>query len=629
MNALEALARDLGVDVTWQTQAGELATVSEDTLLAMVNLLGADIRTPSDAGDARRAWQQHRMARVLEPTTVVWDARPAVLRMYVPEVQADAPLECHLELDDGREWWAPVSKLEADVMPARADGYVRIDARLPVHLLPGVHTARVTGARLTGASTVIATPSTMPGGALRAWGVFAPLYSLYDAADDGPATLATLGRFGSWAHTRGAQVVGTLPLLATYYGAGAEPCDPSPYAPVSRRFWNEAYLDLDAVPGSAPASGGAPGGEMIDPPAVAAAARARLEPAVDALRARRAFQLWIERRDDVRAYAAFRAAIEGTGTAQGYHEVAQWLMEQQLHDVVDAFDARRQLLYLDLPLGSHPRGYDVHEGGDTFLREATVGAPPDAYQALGQDWGFTPLHPDRARVTGHRYLRECLHAQFRFARLLRIDHVMGLDRLWIIPNGMPASAGAYVRYPSEEQWASVCLTANASGAGIVGENLGTVPPATNRALRAHDGLGMWVLEFEVPADAAPVPPRADVLACINTHDLETFAAWWDMLSPGRRARLLATLRAAGALHRDGAEPEPHAVLAACYAWLGQSDAAIVLVTLEDLWLESEPQNRPGESPGAYFRRRNAYGFDELDAMPGPDQALRQLDEARR
>ncbi|HEX5094858.1 MAG TPA: 4-alpha-glucanotransferase, partial [Acidimicrobiia bacterium] len=594
MSALPALARDLGIDVTWQTHAGDDARVREETLLALVNLLGAAVRTPADADGARQAWHRQRMARVLEPTTVVWDSRTPRLRVYVPASQTDAPLECHLELDDGHEWHAPVSKLPVDVMPVDVNGYVRLDVRLPTRLPTGVHTARVTGAGVSGASTVIATPSRIPtNGVRRAWGVFAPLYALHDAVDDGPANLATLARFGAWAHGRGAQVVGTLPLLATYYGAGNEPCDPSPYAPVSRRFWNEAYLDLDAVPGTAPRAGRALEGATIDPPALAADARARLEPLVEALRAQRAFQLWIERRDDVRAYASFRATTEGNPAARTYHEIAQWLVERQLHDLVDEFDDRRQLLYLDLPLGSHPLGFDVHEGGDTFLRGATVGAPPDAFQPDGQDWGFTPLHPDRARVTGHRHLRECLEAQFRFARLLRIDHVMGLDRLWIIPDGMAASDGAYVRYASEEQWATVCLTANTSGAGVVGENLGTVPAATNRALRAHDGLGMWVLEFEVPEDATPATPRADALACCNTHDLDTFATWWDGLSPRRRARLAEVLRAADVLHlHEGEGLDPHDVLGACYAWLGRSDAAIVLVTLEDLWLETEPQNRP-------------------------------------
>jgi 4-alpha-glucanotransferase len=629
MTALEQLARDLGVDVTWQTQSGDRATVSEETLLALVNLLGADVRTPADADRARREWHHHRMARVLEPTTVVWDGRTPRVRMYLPDSLVDASLECRLELDDGTEWCAPLPKLSVEVAPADVDAFVRMDVQVPVRLPMGVHTARVTGAGVSGASTVIATPSRIGGGARRAWGVFAPLYALHDAVGGGPADLGTLGRFGDWAQTRGAQVVGTLPLLATFYGAGDEPCDPSPYAPVSRRFWNEAYLDLDAVPGCGPPPGRVPRSTTIDPPAVAAAARARLAPAVEPLRAQRAFQAWIERRDDVHAYAAFRARTEGDPAASAYHEVAQWLVEQQLRELVERFEHRRQVLYLDLPVGAHPQGYDTDEGGDVFLHDATVGAPPDAFQPDGQDWGFTPLHPDRARVGGHRYLRECLEAQFRFARLLRIDHVMGLDRLWVIPDGMPAAQGAYVRAASEEQWASVCLAANKAGADVVGENLGTVPDVTNRALRAHDGLGMWVLEFEVPEDAPPAGPRADALACCNTHDLAPFAAWWRALSPPRRTRLLTLLQAAGLLpEREGAL-DAHDVLAACYSWLGQSDAAIVLVTLEDLWLETEPQNRPGESSAAHFRRRHAYGFDEIDAMPGADRALRRLDEARR
>jgi 4-alpha-glucanotransferase len=271
-----------------------------------------------------------------------------------------------------------------------------------------------------------------------------------------------------------------------------------------------------------------------------------------------------------------------------------------------------------------------------FVRDASVGAPPDTFYAAGQDWGFPPIDPNRARLDGHAYLRACLDAHLRFAQDLRIDHVMGLHRLWFIPPGAGASAGAYVRYAGEEQWAALCIEAHRHRGTIVGENLGTVPETTNRALHDHGALGMWVLQFETPpAPPAPAPTAAQ-LACLDTHDLPPFAAWWAAIAPAQRNIVIDTLRANGVLDSSD-EPDAAAALAAIYRWLGASDAPIVVAALEDLWLETEPQNRPGTPSDENFRHRGTYGFDALDdlghhgardGLVDPTRLLRQLDEAR-
>jgi 4-alpha-glucanotransferase len=186
----------------------------------------------------------------------------------------------------------------------------------------------------------------------------------------------------------------------------------------------------------------------------------------------------------------------------------------------------------------------------------------------------------------------------------------------------------------------VCLAAHRHGASIVGENLGTVPPATDRAIRRHRALGIWVVQFELPDEPDEVvrPPGRGELACLDTHDLATFATWWRALAPIPRRALLAALRASGHLDTpvpdneapDIQEPEPEAVLAATMAWLGASRAPVVLASLEDLWLEPEPQNVPGTAdPNAMFRRRAAYGLEDLDAVASVKNTLDALDRARR
>ncbi len=215
---------------------------------------------------------------------------------------------------------------------------------------------------------------------------------------------------------------------------------------------------------------------------------------------------------------------------------------------------------------------------------------------------------------------------------------MGLHRLWVIPAGAAATAGAYVHYPAEEHWATICTVALRHGATIVGENLGTVPPATNQAMRRHRALAIWVAQFELPdaeavEDQIAEPPGASVLACIDTHDLATFATWWHALARIPRGALLRALRAAGELDDDGCadgDVEPDAVLTATLAWMGRSRAPIVLASLEDLWLEPNPQNIPGpEHQDEAFRRRAAHGIDELDGLAAVTRTLDRLEAARR
>ena len=274
--------------------------------------------------------------------------------------------------------------------------------------------------------------------------------------------------------------------------------------------------------------------------------------------------------------------------------------------------ARGQSLFLDFPIGSHREGFDVQHEGALFVRDASVGAPPDTFHAAGQDWGFPPIDPHRARLDGHAYLRACLDAHFRFARDLRIDHVMGLHRLWFIPPGAGASAGAYVRYAGEEQWAALCIEAHRHRGTIVGENLGTVPEATNRALHDHGALGMWVLQFETPpAPPAPAPTAAQ-LACVDTHDLPPFAAWWAAIAPAHRTHRHRHAARERRARLDATSPTPPRRSARSTAGSARPTRAIVVAALEDLWLETEPQNRPGTPSDENFRHRGTYGFDALD-----------------
>ncbi|OSP28840.1 4-alpha-glucanotransferase, partial [Streptomyces sp. 13-12-16] len=183
----------------------------------------------------------------------------------------------------------------------------------------------------------------------------------------------------------------------------------------------------------------------------------------------------------------------------------------------------------DLAVGVHPGGADAWAQQEYFAAGMSVGAPPDAFNARGQDWGLPPWRPDRLAARGYAPFRALLRGLFRYAGALRIDHVMGLFRLWWVPEGHPPTEGTYVRYDAEAMLAVLVLEASRAGATVIGEDLGTVEPGVREALRERGVYGTSVLWFERDwdGDRRPLPPdawRADCLATATTHDLPPTAA---------------------------------------------------------------------------------------------------------
>ena len=320
-----------------------------------------------------------------------------------------------------------------------------------------------------------------------------------------------------------------------------------------------------------------------------------------------------------------------------YHRYVQWIAAEQLDELAVKLHRRGQVLALDLPLGCHRDGYDVWAAPEHYAVDVSVGAPPDAFEPGGQSWGFPPERPDAMAAEAFATFRACLAAHLRYAGLLRIDHVMGLHRLWWVPQGFAAGEGAYVRYPAEKLWATVCLEAYRHRADIVGENLGTVPDEVNAALDRHGARRMHVVQFAIDPDA-PQPlrdvPEAAV-AMFGTHDMPTFAGWWEARDLERRMRDRRTSEAADAAQRAerGAAREalwratstdspcgvpraaPRAALDAVHAHLAGSDAEVVIVNLEDTWLEGTPQNVPGVVDNCNWRRKARRTLEEIESDP--------------
>jgi 4-alpha-glucanotransferase len=527
----------------------------------------------------------------------------------------------------------------------------------------------------------------------KAWGVFLPLHALHRDASPSAGDFSDLQALMRWTAEQGGSLVATLPLLATLWELTD---DPSPYNPTSRLFGNEFYLDPREIPELA---------DTAEAQALLAAHDGRLETGretqmgrwvdyqeqmrfkrsvLEAL-CRRFFEGPAPRRDalarhclenpDLEHFARFRAVGERQGKpwpewpeplrggaishgdydegAYRYHLYTQWQVDEQLTRMTAEAQRLNMLWYLDFPLGVSGAGYDVWCEPELFVNRASAGAPPDAFFTKGQNWGFPPLHPGTLRRQGYRYFIKALRNHMRRAKLLRLDHVMGLYRSYWIPHGLEACDGVYVRYPIEEFFAILAVESHRFRARIVGENLGTVPAVVDEALNQRGVDGMYVLQYETNPDKRstlrPIPAAS--VASVNTHDMPPFASYWEGLDiddrvalglltreeaateHARRATvrhdLIALLRREEILKSEG-EPQALEVLEACQGLLARSPAGLVLVNLEDLWGESEPQNVPGtyrERPN--WRRKARYSFESFRNLPVVLRILNTVNQLRR
>jgi 4-alpha-glucanotransferase len=337
--------------------------------------------------------------------------------------------------------------------------------------------------------------------------------------------------------------------------------------------------------------------------------------------------------------------------ARRYHLYVQWVVEEQLQSLAKEARKTGPGLYLDLPLGVHAHGYDVWRERASFAVEASGGAPPDVVFTKGQDWGFPPLHPGRIREHGYRYVLSYLRRQLKYAGVLRIDHMPVFHRLFWIPQGMEPRNGVYVRYPAEELYALFSLESHRHKAMLVGEDLGTVPLEVPESMARHNVHRMYVVQYLLQADPKEALPEvpSDSIASLNTHDMPPFAAYWqgrdirqrqelgllgdqdpEHEQEKRKAMLEALVAFLRSRRRLGNAEDVAAVLRASLSHLAESEARIVLVNLEDLWLETRAQNVPstrGECPN--WRNKSRYSFEQFRDMPDVVNTLKEIDRLIR
>ncbi|PJM98215.1 4-alpha-glucanotransferase [Streptomyces sp. CB01201] len=622
---LARLAARHGVATSYSPSAGLTVDVPDATVVAVLAALGVDASTPAALRRALADAEAADAERLLPPTLVRW---------------GDGPV--------------PGLSDELTVVGTQVD-------QLPL----GVHRLEVRHRDgRTATATLVVAPNAVPQPAARAHGFLVQLYSLLSSRSWGMGDLGDLAELASWSgRTLGSGFVQVNPLHAAVPGT---PTDPSPYRPSSRRFPDPVHLRVEDVPEYAYAADRArldeltgraaalrqrvlTKGELIDRDAVwelkrealdllyrvplgpgrraaycdflAEQGRALEDHATWCALAERYgphWRRWPEGLRDPRSAATGRARRELIDRVH-FHSWLAWLTDTQL---AAAQRAAREAgmpvgLVHDLAVGAHPEGADAWAQQDAFAPGMSIGAPPDAFNALGQDWGLPPWRPDVLAASGYAPYRGLLRNLLRHAGALRIDHVMGLFRLWWVPEGHPPTDGTYVHYDPEAMLAVLALEAHRAGAVVIGEDLGTVEPGVREALAERGVLGTSVLWFErdwagTGQPLAPEAWRPGCVATATTHDLPSTAARLTGEHVQLRHRLglltsplVTEQRAAraevsewlGYLERLGLLPDgpgdEKAEIIAVHRFLLRTPARLVGVWLPDAVGDRRPQNLPG------------------------------------
>jgi 4-alpha-glucanotransferase len=501
---LADLAAAYGVATRYENWEQREVTVDDDIVVSILAQFDVDASTPESVSAELARVRATVTSASLPPTVVVREGRPRAV-----------PGPAVVWLEDG--------------------GRVEVTKHLPTDLPLGWH-------RLVTADqdvVLVVVPDRLPPVA-PAWGWAVQLYALRSADSWGMgdfADLATMVR-------RSADELGAGVLLVNPVGAVSptHPIERSPYSPSSRRFLNPLYLRV-------PGEHDEPAGELIDYDAVWTAKRVALEklwpgqhPLLEpALRDFATFcalaevhgpdwRNWPEPLHDP-AGPAVAAARAELADRVAFHAWLQELCREQLDEVRQAAAGMAVGVVHDLPVGVRPGGADTWAQRSVFASRVTVGAPPDAFSQLGQDWNLPPWRPDRLAELGYAPFRDMLRGILRHADGIRVDHVAGLWRLWWIPPGQPPGRGTYVHYDPEAMLGILALEAHRAGAVVVGEDLGTVQPTVTRTLHQRGVLSSAVLWFQRDWDTPGhpfVPPEKwerDAMASITTHDLPTTAGW--------------------------------------------------------------------------------------------------------
>ena len=695
-DALDRLASYAGILPSYIGFDGTTKETPDDTKRALLRVMGLQAETDREAHQQAEALQDETLRTPLDPVVVHINGQRNKLVVRAPRRSGAVRWKVDIRSERGRiasreGLYDSAGPLEIET-PNFGAGYYDVRIRL---------TSRRTESESTQLLIVAPPRCVVPRDILgdrKAVGVFANLYSIRGERNWGVGDVGDLETLCRWVGSVGGTFVGLNPLHALLNRGG----DISPYGPVSRLWKNPVYIDVDRVPEMIVGKNA----EQLRTPEIDAAVRALRESpkveyeqawamkslALDSLfsafldlRSRRAtnprvmaFNEFVERGgrwlDD---YAIWMAIAESRGEWNwktwpaelqdrkseavkrfaasherrvDFHKWAQFELDRQIGDVATACTRDMPIgLYQDLAVGSSGTGSDAWANRHLFREGATVGAPPDPYSDFGQNWGLPPIDPRVLRTDRYRYFIQLIRSGFRHAGALRIDHVMGLFRMFWIPEGATGRDGAYVAYPADDLLGILALESQRHNALVVGEDLGVVPPEVPPAMEKWGLLSSRVLYFEREDGGGFKPQSAYpelALASVNTHDMPTIGGFW----LGRDIELRRSLglvddqgSADGAAQRDhekrklldrlredaalGLHEHPSLdaagvpeVKRGAHKFLCDSQSALLALSLDDLGDEIEPINVPGVGTDKYpsWSRKMHRTIAEIAATAGDE-----------
>ena len=702
--ASERLADAVGIIPKYLDQTGtEWRKCTPESRAAILSAMGIDVTTEEGAEKGLRTFRQAERAELIAPVHVVevdddTATRHVEARLASPP-NGEARWQLTLTLEDG----------ETRSAGGRWPRGMHAELAIPWPTYPplGYHrlnlTVTIEGQERTGEQMLIIVPPrcVQPSqklGDRRAFGVVANLYTVRSDRNWGVGDLSDLKQLVQWMGDIRGAFVGVNPLHALANSGK----DISPYSPVSRLFRNPIYIDVEAIPEL-----------HVAPPIAARIDHPEFEAELSELRENPQVQyeqvmalkmpvleelhrVFVDRKatqrergvayDDfvktqepeLTRFATFTAIAESLGKwnwrewpealqdvrseavkrFQNEHaqriDLHRWIQFELDRQLGEAASAAKRAglpigLYQDLAIGTSPTGADSWSQPELFIHEASIGAPPDPYSATGQHWGLPPIDPRALRRDRYRYFIQLVRSGFRHAGALRIDHVMGLFRLFWIPEGMTGKEGAYVAYPSDDLLGILALESVRHDALVVGEDLGTVPKDVPPALERWGVLSSKVLYFE--RDKRGFRPAAKYaplsLATANTHDMATLAGFWEGRDIEQRARvgliegdtalheareareqdkqaLLARLAKEGVLEDAVAPNDPAVLRGAIHEFLCRTPAALVGLALDDLAGELDAVNLPGVGPDKHpsWKRKMGMTIDDMRVSPAVRTALR-------
>jgi glycogen debranching enzyme GlgX/4-alpha-glucanotransferase len=672
---LDRLARAVGIAPEWFDIAGARHLVSDETKRALLHSLNLDTETDGNIRESLMRLSQWRERSALPLTWMAHDGQPVRLRLAMPDGAPYAYGDLVIQYESGevRSVPAPLADLPKQALTG-CDGRPAEYAWIELPPQPqGRHLVLLESrpefqCRLTVAPTRCYLPDGLAAGRQR-FGLAVQLYSLRSRSDQGIGDFSTLATLAEAAADQGAATVGLNPMHALFS------CDrsrASPYHPSDRRFLDPIYIDvttLDRIDArlqpSAVLSDNAArvaalaASPHVDYADVWALKRLALEESHAAFDRMRSQAPQAPAASDFAAFVAqggvalqrfatFEAiseqrggeawtkwptglkrccddAISGFARTHArlvdFHLFLQWLCERQFAEAARRAESRGLFMrfYRDLAIGAAPDGAEAWMSADELMHGISIGAPPDPLAEGGQVWGLPPPNPLAWYRSGYAAFRELIAANMRHAGALRIDHAMGLTRLFLVPEGAKGSEGAYLSYPFDDLMGELALESSRAHCVVVGETLGTVPTGFREKLASADVLSYRVLWFE-RSDGRFIEPSSyeqKAVACVSTHDLPTLSGWWqgEDIREKQALGLLSTEQAAAA--RTQRETDKRALLealqaenlltdmpgletpigtalaTAIHAFIGRSSSVLAMAQVDDLAGVTTAVNLPG------------------------------------